>query len=127
MTMTNAELEGFREYVNSKDWKFAKTYAHFAPHEYIVNEPCKIKKEKFRCYGDCEKCLSEREEFEKWVKVARENSEKARCGRRIFNYFCIDGYQYWTFDEPLDEVICFNRAIIGDKRCKLKILWLERN
>lgn len=126
MTITKAELEGFRDYVNSKTWKNAKTYEHFAPHEYIVNEPCDIKKNKYKCFGNCEACTAEREEFEKWVKFVRDNGERARVGKRTFLMFVDGGKQYWTFGEPLEEVICFNRAIYNDPRCKLKTFWIDR-
>lgn len=124
--LTNAELDGFRDYINSKNWKDAKSFANFAPHSYIVSYPCEKMKDEFKCRGNCEECSAEREEFEKWVQFIRDNGERAVFMKRQYIMFCLDGFQYWTMGDPMETTWILNRAVENDPRCKVKTFWLDR-
>ena len=105
MMEESEQLERFRGFINSKKWIFAKTYSHFAPHEYIIvrfHDP-------------------DRKIFEEFVMFIRENGYKAKFGKRWFTYYNLDGYKYWTIGEPLSNTWVLNREPLKEKD-----RWLER-
>lgn len=125
MTMTKAEIEGFREYVASKKWKNAKTFAKFAPHEYVLSFSCEVMIDSYKCFGKCDKCNSDREKFEKYEKMINEKGELISFMRKNYKVICLDNHQYWM-DYAKNGAKILNRAIINDPRCKIKTYWLER-
>ena len=86
-----------RAYFNSKVWKFAKTYADFAPHEYIVKSNYK-----------------DTASFEEAVRYIRKFGFPAKFGKDTHIYLPIDGRYYWTMGAPVEETVIINRCDISD-------------
>jgi hypothetical protein len=82
------------DWIKSNKWTFAKTFAKFAPHEYLV-----INK----------KDLNEVRRFRAFIEIIREYGYEGHFGKRVFKYFEIDGYKYWTMGAPVEETIIINR------------------
>lgn len=124
--MPKDEYEKFREYIARHNWRDAKTYAQFSPHQYILSFPCWKLKADGKCPQDCERCKKERAEFEHWVMFIREYGEKVVYGRN--NYVClrVDDKHYWTQGEVIDTTWVLNRAITNDPRYKVPMRWVER-
>lgn len=119
-------LENFTNYISNKSWKNAKTFEHFAPHEYVLNFPCKKLKAENKCPNNCDICKAERKSFEDAVIFIRENGERVKFQNRIYTMLCVGDYQYWM-DYAENGVKILNRAIINDPRCKIKTYWLDRD
>ena len=95
--MTHLE---FQQFIARNKWIFAKTYAAFCPHEYVVKDR-----------------LSEEEQrvFEQIVTFIRENGFIAIYGRKGPNpYYTVDDYYYWTMGAPVEETTILNRAKLSD-------------
>jgi len=88
-----------REFVNSFNWTYAKTYAKVCPHEYIVKD--KISKDNH-------------ELFEKVVRYIRENGFTAKYKGRSGQYYILDDHYYWTMGAPVEETIILNRAKLSE-------------
>jgi len=84
-----------RKYISSVRWIFAKTYAATAPHEYT------LRKEKPGLDAD----------FVSFVKLIRVKGYDAKFWDKTHRYLDIDGHQYWTMGDPLEDTILINRAI----------------
>ncbi len=90
----------FREFIARNTWIFAKTYAAFCPHEYIVKDH-----------------LPEEEKvaFEQIVSFIREKGFDAVFGNLGPNqYYTVDDYYYWTMGAPVEQTIILNRAKHSD-------------
>ena len=95
--MTHQE---FAQFIERNNWIFAKTYASFCPHEYIV---------KYRL-SEAEQCA-----FEQIVSFIRENGFVAVYGRKGPNrYYIVEDHYYWTMGTPAKEEIILNRAKLTD-------------
>ena len=95
--MTHLE---FRQFIARNKWIFAKTYAAFCPHEYVVKERL----------SDDEQCV-----FEQIVTFIRENGFIAIYGRKGPNqYYTVDDYYYWTMGAPIEDTTILNRAKLSD-------------
>ncbi|MBD3413290.1 MAG: hypothetical protein GF421_02530 [Candidatus Aminicenantes bacterium] len=81
-----------KEFIDSVDWIFAKTYASTWPHHYIVRE-------------NVDKNL-----FIKLVKHIREHGYEGRFYHKKITYFEEDGMVYWTMGDPVKETIIINRC-----------------
>ena len=95
--MTHSE---FQQFIDRNTWIYAKTYASFCPHEYVVKNR-----------------LSEDEKtvFEQIVTFIRENGFVAIYGKKGPNrYYSVGDYYYWTMGEPVAETIILNRAKLND-------------
>ena len=83
-----------RAYFNEQKWIFAKTYAAFAPHEYIVRG----------------KCVGTDSEFEKAAEHI------LNCGIRMFyysherKYLFMDGMFYWLMTDDPKSADIINRC-----------------
>ena len=107
----------FTEFIESHRWIFARTYAAFCPHEYIVKT---ILPE------------DEQRDFERFAQFIRDYGWDAIFGkdRKPKQYYSIGEYYYWTMGDPIPETIILNRARFedyifevddfGDLRCKSK-------
>lgn len=122
----NYSIEGFTNYIHSCKWKNAKTFEHFAPHEYVLSFPCKKLKAENKCPNNCDICKAERKAFEDAVIFIRENGERAKFQNRIYTMLCLGNYQYWTMGDQLETTWVLNKALINDPRCKVKTYWLDR-
>lgn len=90
----------FREFIHRNKWIFAKTYAAFCPHEYVVM-----------------KRLPEEEHplFPEIARFIRENGFTAEYGKLGPNrYYIVDDYYYWTLDKNVEDTVLINRAKLSD-------------
>ena len=116
-TQEQSKLEQeFAEFIARQKWIFAKTYAKFCPHEYIVKD----RLENF-----------EKRNFEKFVQFIRDFGWTAIYGNMTPNkYYSMGDYYYWTMGAPIPDTIILNRAKFenfifevddfGDLRCRPK-------
>ena len=92
--------EEFSQFIDRNKWTFAKTYAAFCPHEYVVKE--RLPEEEQRL-------------FEQIVAFIREKGFTAIYGRKGPNqYYSVDDYYYWTMGAPIEETTILNRAKLSD-------------
>ncbi len=90
----------FQQFIARNTWTFAKTYAAFCPHEYIVKD--RLSKE-------------EKAVFEEIVSFIRENGFEAVYGNLGPNqYYTVDDYYYWTMGAPIEQTTILNRAKHSD-------------
>jgi hypothetical protein len=82
-----------REFANSVNWTFAKTYAKTWPHEYIVRNQV------------------DENLFVKLVKHIREHGYQGTFYKKAITYFDEAGMVYWTMGEPVEETIIINRCL----------------
>ncbi len=95
--MTHQEFEQF---ISRNRWIFAKTYAAFCPHEYVVKDRLPA---------------AEQRVFEQIVAFIRENGFIAIYGRKGPNrYYTVGEHYYWTMGAPVEEEIILNRARLAD-------------
>lgn len=85
---------GFRAFIESRRWQFAKTMAHI-PHEYTVSD--------WKPWA--------REEFEEAVMFIREHGYARRFFHKTYVYFDVGEHQYWSMGAPLEQTILINRAV----------------
>lgn len=94
------DLKSFRDFIDRNEWTFAKAYATFCPHEYVVMK---------RLPG------KEWPLFPEIARFIRENGFAAEYGRLGVNwYYVVDDYYYWTMDEDLEDTDLINRAKLAD-------------
>lgn len=86
----------FEDWVNGMSWINAKSYAHKAPHEYLVRG---------KLFDE------DKDMFVKFALYIREHGYKKKFWNKEFMYFDIGEHQYWTMGNPIDETIILNRAI----------------
>lgn len=90
----------FRDFISRNNWTFAKTYAAFCPHEYVVMK---------RLPGD------EWPLFPEIARFVRENGFVAEYGGLGPNwYYIVDDYYYWTMDKDIEDTDLINRAKLSD-------------
>ena len=90
----------FRDFINSHDWTFAKTYAAFCPHEYLV----------MRKLPETEWPL-----FLEIAQFIRDEGFVAEYGRLGLNwYYIVDDRYYWTLDPEVNDTDLINRAKLSD-------------
>ena len=95
--MNDAE---FREFIYRDEWTFAKTYAAFCPHEYIVMK--KLPGEEWPLFPEI-------------ARLIREKGFVAEYGRLGPNrYYIVDDYYYWTLDPNVENTDLINRAKLSD-------------
>ncbi len=97
-------IDTARKFVSDKKWIFAKTYAKTFPHEYIVKDNLDEKG---------------REEFEKIVEFISNNGYQKKFFKRVYVYFEIDGFKYWTMGNPINETNILNREKINYEQTKV--------
>ena len=107
----------FAEFIDRNSWIFAKTYAAFCPHEYIVKSRLP---------------LDEQRNFEKFAQFIRDYGWDAIYGSgwEVRQYYSMGDRYYWTMGAPIPETIILNRAKFddfifevddfGDLRCRSK-------
>ena len=92
--------DSFRNFVNRHEWTFAKTYAAFCPHEYIVMK--KLPREEWPLFAQS-------------ARLIREEGFTAEYGRLGPNrYYIVDEYYYWTLDKHTEDTVLINRAKLSD-------------
>lgn len=78
--MTENEV---RKVINGQRWVFAKSYAAFAPHEYIIRGKCNLSDS----------------DFDKFCDYINENGIPMYYYKYKRKYLFIDGYFYWLMGE----------------------------
>jgi len=92
--------EEFRSFIQSHPWTFAKTYAAFCPHEYVVKGRL---------------CPEDQKTFEEIVLFIRKNGFLAIYGKKSPNqYYIVDDHYYWTMPDTLEATDILNRAKLTD-------------
>lgn len=86
-------IERLRKLIQASRWKLAKSMPNI-PHEYTL-------KAEWINKGD----------FEYFVQYIRDFGYQRIFYGRIYTYFDIDGYSYWTMGSPIDQTILINRAV----------------
>ena len=90
----------FRDFINRHEWTFAKTYAAFCPHEYLVMK--RLPPEEHPLFPEI-------------ARFIREKGFVAEYGRLGPNrYYIVDGYYYWTMDRNVEDTDLINRAKLSD-------------
>ena len=90
----------FLEFIQHTTWTYAKTYAAFCPHEYVVKDRL----------AEDDKLI-----FEQIVTFIREQGFVATYGRLGPNrYYTVDDHYYWTMGDPVEETNILNRAKLCD-------------
>lgn len=87
-------LKQFYDFIQKQNWKYAKTYASFAPHEYIVKQECE----------------GTPQEFEDAVKFIRDYGFIGNYYSKQHAYFYLNKRFYWTMGEPIEDTIILNRC-----------------
>ena len=92
--------KSFQDFINRQEWTFAKTYAAFCPHEYVVMR---------RLPG------KEWPLFAQIAQFIRDEGFVAEYGRLGSNwYYIVDEYYYWTMDKNVEDTDLINRAKLSD-------------
>lgn len=81
------QIKEAKNFLESKNWIFAKTYAKTAPHEYIVKEH-----------------LKDQEGFEEVAKFINKNGEKEKFWNRDYTYLKVGEYKYWNIENIINRV-----------------------
>ncbi len=89
-------LEFLRSYIQKVDWIYAKTYPT-APHEYT------LRKAKPELDAD----------FMRFAGLIRAEGYDEKFCDKTYRYLDVDGYQYWTMDDSVEETTLINRAKIA--------------
>lgn len=77
-------LRWMREYIASVDWRFAKTYAKTAPHEYTIRQWN----------------MDREQDFEKAVTIIFKYGFVHNYYNTPMTYLTVDGWRYWPMDKP---------------------------
>jgi len=93
--MAEVQWEKFINFIDNNDRIFAKTYASFAPHEYLVKRNLSVEDQKTLV------------EFAYFIK---EHWYKKIFGNVEYTYFNIGENMYWTMDEDVSATDLINRA-----------------
>lgn len=83
------------KFVNSVDWIFAKTYAKFAPHEYIVKKYLPEEKH---------------EDFMWLARLINSEGYEVEFKGKMYTCYDIGDKKYWTMDEDVEKTDLINRA-----------------
>lgn len=124
-----SELSEFLSYISRFEWRIAKTFENFSPHQYILNFPCWKMKEDRKCNGENEHCIlckKQRDEFEKWVLFIRKYGERCKMLKTVYTVLRVDEHHYWTMGDPPETTWVLNRALIDEPRRIPKLEWLDR-
>ena len=90
----------FRSFILQHHWIFAKTYAAFCPHEYLVKE--RLPK-------------TEHEVFTEVARLILQDGFTASYGRLGPNqYYIVDDWYYWIMDKSAADATLINRARLCD-------------
>lgn len=98
MKLHNAE--DAQAFVDSQQWRFAKTMPTI-PHWYIVLNQC-----------------NDKENFALFAKNIFEKGVNRRWHSIVRKYLDIDKYRYWSMDSTAESTDLINRELISDSKCK---------
>ena len=88
-------IEKYKQFIESVDWVFAKTYKDSAPHEYLLK-----------------KNLSDEDKdiFNDFIRYIKDNGYVEYFYKTPYTYLDLDDKKYWTMEDNLNEVELLNRA-----------------
>lgn len=86
------------KYIDSVKWRFAKTYAETAPHEYTVRSWAPWKED----------------QFEHFVEFIRKHGVEEKFYSSTFTYWYHGPHKYWTMGNPVNETTVINRCLVSD-------------
>ena len=92
--------ETFRAFILRHEWTFAKTYAAFCPHEYIVMK--RLPPEEHPLFPV----------IARFIREKGFTAEYGHLGPR--QYYIVDDYYYWTMDKEVEDTDLINRAKLSD-------------
>ena len=94
--MTSKQAKSFtadlRQFVNSEEWTFAKTYADTWPHEYLVRDNV------------------DEQLFARLVEHIRANGYLGHFYTREITYYDEDCLVYWTMGAPVEKTTIIDRC-----------------
>lgn len=89
------------DFIKRHRWQFAKTYAEFAPHEYLVRNWIKSP--------------TDREDYLEFCRAIFEEGETLFYnGKRERKYLKVDDKWYWCMDATPEEATIINRCEVDD-------------
>lgn len=88
-------LSRIKNFIDSAEWTFAKTYAKTAPHEYIVKN--RLPREKWTDF----ECLTK--------SIFNEGTDKFFYQTPV-RYLIIDNKRYWVMDKTVKTTTLINRC-----------------
>lgn len=88
------DLNQLKSFFNQQKWIFAKTYAAFAPHEYIVKD----------------KIIGFDREFTEAVETILDKGMRMFYYKKERKYLFLDGYFYWAMTNNPAEATIINRC-----------------
>lgn len=97
--------EEFEQFEKSQRWIFAKSYASWCPHWYIVTD--KMEPEDLPAFREFVQFIEDNGVMMKWNKYTRK-------------YYDQGEYRYWHMvsSEEVDTVFLINRELISGSKCK---------
>lgn len=99
-------MEKVKAFIEKQNWIFAKTYAHKAPHEYVVRN----------------NISGTDEEFMHVVNFIQENGITMYFWNHSNKYIFVGGHQYWVMrDGEDDPLTVLNRCDLS--QYKISIAW----
>ena len=99
------DIDKFEAFVADNNWIFAKTYAEWAPHEYVVKDKLEVQYQKA---------------FPEVVLFIRKYGFPMLFGDKEHIYLYYDKHYYWTMGDPPEETIIINRCKYDDYRMAYK-------
>lgn len=87
-------IDELKKFFELQTWIFARTYAKYAPHEYIVRD----------------KVLGDDSDFAKAVEFIRQNGIRMFYYKTERRYLFLDGYFYWTMGDSIEKANIINRC-----------------
>ena len=88
-------IKKYKQFIDSVDWIFAKTYKDKAPHEYVLKNNLSDKK---------------KELFDDFIKYIKENGYVEYFYKTPYTYLDVDDKKYWVMEEDLSKVDLINRT-----------------
>lgn len=87
------------EFIETNRWIFARTYAAFCPHEYVVKERLSEKSQK---------------SFVDFLNFIEKHGFVAYYGKTPRKYYIVGDYYYFGTDTPIPQANILNRAKLSD-------------
>lgn len=81
-------LTSLQQFISSRYWKFAKTYAKTAPHEYTVRSWKPDEQENFEMFSQA---------------ITKYGTDQWWRGGK-WRYLIVNNFKYWTMDDVINRV-----------------------
>lgn len=98
------EIEDFDQFQKDHKWTYAKTYAKWCPHWYLVKNQ-----------------IADQEGFKAFLEHIDRNGIWMAWGKNTRKYYDHKNYRYWHMHttSTLHEAVIINRERIKDSKCTL--------